>query len=97
MWIFRLLACKKRLDDRHIRLDLDDKAKDWLAKNGYDSEFGARPLKRLIQQELENPLAMALLSGDILDHSVVAITVQDDKLVFNSATKPKEKLSIPAV
>ncbi|MDY6407678.1 MAG: ATP-dependent chaperone ClpB [Pseudomonadota bacterium] len=88
---------QKRLDDRHIRLDLDDKAKDWLAKNGYDSEFGARPLKRLIQQELENPLAMALLSGDILDHSVVAITVQDDKLVFNSATKPKEKLSIPAV
>ena len=38
-----------------------DKAKDWLAENGYDSEFGARPLKRLIQQEIENPLAIKLL------------------------------------
>ncbi len=71
---------QNRLKDRHIKLDLDDKAKDWLAENGYDPEFGARPLKRLIQQELENPLAIELLDGHIHDHSVVPITVQQDKL-----------------
>jgi len=86
-----------RLTDHHIRLELDEKAKNWLAENGYDSEFGARPLKRLIQQELENPLAMALLSGQIPDNSTVTITAQDDKLVFNAAGKPTEHLAIPAV
>jgi len=53
-----------------------------LAGNGYDPEFGARPLKRLIQQELENPLAMELLSGKISDNSVVSVTVKGDKLSF---------------
>ena len=71
---------QKRLEERHIRLHLDDKAKDWLAENGYNAEFGARPLKRLIQQELENPLAMKLLSGDIKDNSTVEISAGKDGL-----------------
>ena len=74
---------QKRLDDHYIQLKLDDKAKDWLAENGYDSEFGARPLKRLIQQELENPLAMAMLEGRVPDHSQVAITSDGEKLIFS--------------
>ncbi len=71
---------QQRLEDRHISLKLDDKAKDWLAENGYNVEFGARPLKRLIQQELENPLAINLLAGYIHDNSVVQIGVKDNKL-----------------
>lgn len=76
----QLARLQKRLEERHIRLHLDDKAKDWLAENGYNTEFGARPLKRLIQQELENPLAMKLLSGDIKDNSTVEISAGKDGL-----------------
>ena len=76
----QLARLQKRLEERHIRLHLDDKAKDWLAENGYNAEFGARPLKRLIQQELENPLAMKLLSGDIKDNSTVEISAGKDRL-----------------
>ncbi len=71
---------QKRLEDHHIQLELDDKAKNWLAENGYDAEFGARPLKRLIQQELENPLAIHLLAGDIRDNSTVQIGVKNNRL-----------------
>lgn len=73
-----------RLDDHHIQLHLDDKAKDWLADNGYDAEFGARPLKRLIQQEVENPLAIKLLSGEIPDDAQVKVTVKDNKLQISA-------------
>ena len=93
----QIARLQKRLDDHYIHLQLDEKAKNWLAENGYDSEFGARPLKRLIQQELENPLAMAILSGQIPDNSTVEISVQDDKLTFHPTDKPTEPLKISAV
>ncbi len=76
----QLQRLQARLNDRRIKLELDDKAKDWLATNGYDENFGARPLKRLIQQELENKLAIALLNGHIKDDSTVKITTGDDGL-----------------
>ncbi|MBO6282097.1 MAG: ATP-dependent chaperone ClpB [Alphaproteobacteria bacterium] len=69
-----------RLNERHIKLHLNDSAKDWLAENGYSAEFGARPLKRLIVQEIENPLALKLLSGEISDNQVVEISASDDGL-----------------
>lgn len=78
----QLHRLQDRLEDRHITISLDDKAKDWLADNGYDSEFGARPLKRLIQQEIENPLAVKLLDGSIKDLSSVKISANQDKLTF---------------
>ena len=78
----QLKRLQDRLSDRHIELQLDDKAKDWLAENGYDENFGARPLKRLIQQEVENPLAIKLLNGDIKDNSIVKISADKDKLII---------------
>ncbi len=78
----QLARLQKRLDDHHITLKFDDKALNWLADNGYDKEFGARPLKRLIQQEVENPLAIKLLNGDIRDDSEVKITADNDKLII---------------
>ena len=74
---------QSRLSDRHIKLSLDDKAKNWLAENGYDEHFGARPLKRLIQQEVENPLAIKLLNGDITDGSVVEISADKNGLIIS--------------
>jgi len=68
------------LADRKITLDLDDKAKTWLADSGYDPVYGARPLKRVIQRELQNPLASLILEGKVLDGSVVAVSAGPDGL-----------------
>src|SRR5262249_7433556 len=61
----QLRHLKSRLAERGINLTLSDKAKDKLAKDGYDPVYGARPLKRLIQQEIENPLARKILAGEL--------------------------------
>ncbi|MBP1532097.1 MAG: AAA family ATPase, partial [Alphaproteobacteria bacterium] len=76
---------QKRLTDRHISLELDEKAKSWLADNGYNQDFGARPLKRLIVQEIENPLAIMLLEGQIDDGDTVAISAGKDGLIIQKA------------
>ena len=78
----QLKHLQERLSERHIVLQLDDKAKDWLAENGYDEAYGARPLKRLIQQEVENPLAVKLLNGDIRDDSTVKISANKTGLLI---------------
>ena len=62
-----------RLGERHIRLELTQKAKDHFADTGYDPAYGARPLKRLIQKELETALARKLLAGEVKDHSRVVV------------------------
>ena len=64
-----------------------DKAKDWLADNGYNEEFGARPLKRLIVQEVENPLSVLLLDGAVPDNSTLSITAGTNGLELKPATK----------
>ncbi len=64
---------RERLDERHIRLELTQKAKDHFADTGYDPAYGARPLKRLIQKELETALARKLLAGEVKDHSRVVV------------------------
>jgi ATP-dependent Clp protease ATP-binding subunit ClpB len=61
----QLEILKERLAKRNIKLEFADNLVDWLTINGYDAQFGARPLKRLIQKELENKIALSLLSGDI--------------------------------
>jgi len=68
----------KRLLDRGITLKLTDRAKEWLAERGYDPAFGARPLKRLLQKEVENPLARHILSGDFGEGDTVSINVSGD-------------------
>ncbi len=64
----------KRLEERKITMVLDDKARDWLAETGYDPIYGARPLKRIIQKELQDKLASALLAGRIKDGQKVKVT-----------------------
>jgi ATP-dependent Clp protease ATP-binding subunit ClpB len=80
----------KLLADRKIKLELDDKAKDWLGQKGYDPAYGARPLKRVIQKYVQDPLAEMVLSGKIHDSETVAITAGKDGLMFNGeAAKAK--------
>jgi len=70
------------LADRKITLDLDQEAIDWLASKGYDPAYGARPLKRVMQKELQDPLAEKILMGEIFDNSTVKITAGSDRLIF---------------
>src|SRR5260370_38168108 len=73
------------LADRKIFLVVDDTAKAWLANTGYDPVYGARPLKRVIQRELQNPLANLLLSGSIKDGETVEVSVKDGRLTINGS------------
>src|SRR5712675_1721689 len=79
----QLKHLQKLLSDRKIVLEVDDKAKTWLANTGYDPVYGARPLKRVIQRLLQNPLATMLLSGALKDGDTVKVTVQDGQLSIN--------------
>jgi len=71
------------LTDRKIALALDDRAKAWLAEAGYDPVYGARPLKRVIQRELQNPLATLILAGKIADGDQVKVTAGAKGLLIN--------------
>ncbi|PJE28003.1 ATP-dependent Clp protease ATP-binding subunit ClpB [Pseudooceanicola antarcticus] len=73
---------EKRLAGRKIRLELDEEARKWLAEEGYDPVFGARPLKRVIQRALQDPLAEAILGGEIRDGQVVPVTAGPEGLVI---------------
>ena len=77
-----------RLADRGVRLRLDEAAADWLAKRGYDPQFGARPLQRVIQNAVQNPLAEALLEGRYGDGDLVEVRLDParDSLIFGFAT-----------
>jgi len=73
----------QRLADRDMSLDVSDEALDLIAEAGFDPVYGARPLKRVIQQQLENSLAQDLLSGRFKAGDTIKVTVEDDRLVFN--------------
>ena len=72
---------RRRLADRKITLELDEGAKKWLADEGYDPVFGARPLKRVIQRALQNPLAEMLLAGEVKDGETVPVSAGTDGLI----------------
>ncbi|QAZ44087.1 ATP-dependent chaperone ClpB [Mesorhizobium sp. Pch-S] len=80
----QLKRLEKLLVDRKITLDLDKEAVEWLADKGYDPAYGARPLKRVMQKELQDPLAEKILMGEILDGSTVKVTAGSDRLNFRS-------------
>ncbi len=74
---------QKLLEDRKITLTLDDAARDWLAAKGWDPAYGARPLKRVIQRSLQDPLAEMILAGDVTDGERVVISSEGNVLTFN--------------
>ena len=78
----QLARLQKRLMGRKITLAFDDAAKTWLADEGYDPVFGARPLKRVIQRALQDPLAELLLSGDVKDGDTIAVSAGAEGLII---------------
>ena len=78
----QLKGLEKRLEAQHLHLKVDDAALDLIAKAGFDPVYGARPLKRAIQSEIENPLAMALLEGKYAPESTIHVKEEGGKLMF---------------
>ena len=78
----QLARLLKRLANRKVTLQLDEGAKKWLAEDGYDPVFGARPLKRVIQRSLQDPLAEMILAGDIKDGDTVPVTAGSEGLLI---------------
>ena len=78
----QLARLRSMLADRKITLHLDQRATGWLAEAGYDPAYGARPLKRVIQRSLQNPLAQKLLEGVVRDNSTVEVSATRDGLVL---------------
>lgn len=79
----QLADLKAMLEDRKVSLELDSAARNWLADAGYDPVYGARPLKRVIQTHLQNPLATMVLEGTIQDGETVQVSAGDDGLTLN--------------
>ena len=89
-------ALKKLLHERGIGLLLSDATLDALAAEGYDPQFGARPLKRTIQRRLQNPLAMKLLEGAFKTGDVIEVVVESGKLEFRAAKPARKAEKTPA-
>jgi ATP-dependent Clp protease ATP-binding subunit ClpB len=80
----QLERLRSRLIERRITLEPTDEAKSHLARSGYDPVYGARPLKRAIQREIETPLSRLILKGDVKDNSIVRVDLADGKIAFST-------------
>ncbi|MGE5516162.1 MAG: ATP-dependent Clp protease ATP-binding subunit ClpA [Bacteroidota bacterium] len=78
-----VMQLETQLGDRDVAIELTDEARGWLAKRGYDRQFGARPLARVIQEYIKKPLAEELLFGKLAKGGVVKVRVENDKLAFD--------------
>ncbi len=93
----QLRKLEARLAGRKISLELDKAARDWLAEEGYDPVYGARPLKRVIQRNLQDQLAQMLLAGDVLDGSTVVVSAGVDGLLIGDRLVPSSRERPPEV
>ncbi|MGB3279956.1 MAG: ATP-dependent chaperone ClpB [Pseudorhodobacter sp.] len=87
----QLKRLERRLASRKITLDLDKDALQWLADEGYDPVFGARPLKRVIQRSLQDPLAEMILAGDVMDGSTIAVSAGPDGLLIGGRVSASKR------
>jgi len=88
-----VMQLEAQLADRHVTVSLEDDAADWLAKNGFDELYGARPLARVIQESIKKPLADEILFGKLVRGGHVKVVLKDGKIGFEiepAAEKPGE-------
>jgi len=94
-----VMQLEGQLSDRNVTIELTQAARDWLAKRGYDTRMGARPLGRVIQQEIKKPLADHLLFGDLITGGHVKVDIADDEVTFvitPAKAAPKKDLETDA-
>ena len=82
---------RSRLSEHGLSVELTEAATEWLASEGFDPAFGARPLKRALQKHVESPLSISLLSGDFVPGDTVIVDIEDDKVVFTKKETSKAK------
>jgi ATPases with chaperone activity, ATP-binding subunit len=78
---------QKRLAERKLSVEITEKAKSWLAKEGYDPVYGARPLRRALEKYVENPLAVKVLGGEFKEGDTIVVDTGDDGLTFTKKKK----------
>ena len=81
---------RKRLAERDIKLEITDAAKNYLAQQGYHPAYGARPLKRLIQKEIQDHVALGILKGDFRDGDTILVDESNLELMFEKVATPTE-------
>ena len=87
----RLIAqTSKLLAQRQLTLEVSEKARNWLVKNGYDPNFGARPMRRLIQKEIENAISTLIIDSKIKEGEKLLVEVEKDKIVITKKSKGKK-------
>lgn len=84
----------ERLKARNIKLELDEKAQDFLVEKGFDPQYGARPMRRSVERYLEDPLAEEILRGHLNDNEPVQVSVEDDKLSFTQKTSASGETAV---
>jgi ATP-dependent Clp protease ATP-binding subunit ClpA len=95
-----ILQLELQLADRNVHIDLDEEARKWLTARGYDKLYGARPMGRLVQEKIKQPLAEELLFGKLIHGGEVKVTIKDDGPFFEivpAAPKPSKKKGKKAV
>lgn len=97
-----VIELEVQLEEQDVVIELTDSAREWLARKGYDKNFGARPLARIIQEHIKKPLAEELLFGELEKGGVVVVKVEDNKIAFDFAKDTKvpakrKKGKVPAV
>lgn len=85
-----VLELEEQLAEKRVSVELNDEARAWLADEGYDSQMGARPMGRLIQEKIRRPLADELLFGKLANGGSVLVTVEDGKLKLESRSAAEE-------
>ncbi len=87
----QIAEVQERLLEHALHITLTDEAKHWLAEEGFDPQFGARPLRRVIQRYIESPLSIHLLSGEFKSGDYIGVGLEDNKLVFNHVLDEAQK------
>ena len=83
-----IMQLEMQLADRSVEIELDDKARDWLAEKGYHPAYGARPLARVVQEHIKKPLAEMMLFGDLVDGGTAFVSLKDDALEVTAKSTP---------
>jgi ATP-dependent Clp protease ATP-binding subunit ClpA len=89
-----LCQLQHQLDEKHVVIDVDDAARDWLAENGYDEKMGARPMQRLIQEKIKKPLAEEVLFGKLANGGVVHVSVSGDDIKIDTESEAETKKEV---
>ena len=93
-----ILQLELQLADRNVHIDLDDEARQWLTSRGYDKLYGARPMARLVQEKIKQPLAEELLFGKLVNGGEVKVRIKDNAPAFEiTAAAPKAAKGKPPV